>query len=662
MQHTVIMHNHNPALVVLSVVIATLASYVALDLAGRVTAARGQARLWWLVGGAVAMGLGIWSMHFTAMLAFQLPIPIKYDVPTVLLSLLAAIGAAGLALFIVSRDTMRWPSLLGGGVFMGGAIAAMHYIGMEAMRLQASLQYETFFFSLSILIAISASLAALWLAFRFRQATTGTAKWLKLGSAVVMGIAIAGMHYTAMQAAIFIPSDSFRADPSQAIDISTLGVGAIALGTFMVLGLALLLSLIDKRMAAQAMFLVESELRYKSNLEVVNSELQKRVTGLQLVTEVSQTMTAILDQQRLISKVIEQIQSAFTYYHIHIYLFDEKYEDLVMVGGTGEAGQIMLARGYKVSGDKGIVGRAAVKNITVLVSDVTQQPDWLSNPLLPETTAEVAIPIALGQHVLGVLDVQHNIINGLKQADIELLQTIANQMAVALRNARLFTEIEAALADARIAQERYLKQSWEKAKVIQYGGQHLATRPGAPLLAETTLAEAKRYALAQKRPAIVSINGPQNGKASKGEIPGGNEPQSLQSMIAPVIIGRTTIGAFQAHRAGTATKTELADLSWTEQDLDLVEAVLDQVAQIADNLRLFAETNERGSREQIIREITDKLQAAPTLDLLLEITAHELGERLSAGHTVVELGINKADELAVASSNGSIKNGAAVGS
>src|SRR6266567_8333449 len=122
-------------LVVLSVVIAIFASYAALDLAGRTTAASGRTRLAWLVGGATAMGVGIWSMHYIGMLAFALPMPVLYDWPTVLLSLLAAVFASAVALFVVSRKQMGWIRAFAGAVIMGGGISAMHYIGMAAMRL-----------------------------------------------------------------------------------------------------------------------------------------------------------------------------------------------------------------------------------------------------------------------------------------------------------------------------------------------------------------------------------------------------------------------------------------------------------------------------------------------------------------------------------------------
>src|SRR5437667_1991675 len=128
-------------LVALSVMIAVLASYAALDLAGRVTSAQGRSRLVWLNGGAIAMGFGIWSMHYIGMLAFRLPMPVLYDWPTVLLSLVAAILASAVALFVASRSKMGFLRALVGSLLMGGGIAAMHYTGMAAMRLPAMCRY-----------------------------------------------------------------------------------------------------------------------------------------------------------------------------------------------------------------------------------------------------------------------------------------------------------------------------------------------------------------------------------------------------------------------------------------------------------------------------------------------------------------------------------------
>jgi PAS domain S-box-containing protein len=251
--------SYNYALVALSVLIAMFASYAALDLAGRVTAADGWTRAVWLLGGAGAMGTGIWSMHYIGMLAFILPIPVAYHWPTVLLSLFAAILASVIALYVVSRQKMGASRAVAGSVLMGAGIASMHYIGMAAMRLPAICQFNSFLVVLSVALAVLISLAALWITFHFRDEKTGIG-WEKLAGAVVMGAAIPVMHYTGMAAASFTPS-GMPADLSHAVSISALGTAGIAAATFIVLGLVLLTSSVDRRFTAQILELQEEKLR-----------------------------------------------------------------------------------------------------------------------------------------------------------------------------------------------------------------------------------------------------------------------------------------------------------------------------------------------------------------------------------------------------------------
>jgi PAS domain S-box-containing protein len=261
-----------------SVLIAIAASYAALDLAGRVTAAKGRIRLAWLSGGAIAMGIGIWAMHFKGMLAFHLPVPVKYHWPTVLASLLVAILASAVALYVTSRQRMSRVEAVTGSVIMGGAIAGMHYIGMAAMRLPAIARYSPLLVTCSILLAILFSLIALLMAFGLRE----EARWSvprRLGSAIVMGAAVSAMHYTGMAAASFFPATP----PSlfHSVSIPPLGNYGVFITTLIVLVAAIATSSVDRRASAEIQRLnQELERRVAertSQLEALNQALRKEI-------------------------------------------------------------------------------------------------------------------------------------------------------------------------------------------------------------------------------------------------------------------------------------------------------------------------------------------------------------------------------------------------
>ena len=247
---------YEPPLVLISILVAIVASYSALSLAGRVTEATGGSRFAWTLGGAIAMGSGIWAMHFVGMLAFRLPIPVAYDIPITLVSLVLPIGASGLALWQVSRTNLGPVRLGVSAVIMGVGINAMHYTGMAAMRMQPGIVYDPLLFALSVLIAVGASALALWIAFRLRRSTPDV--WVpRIGAAVVMGFAIVGMHYTGMAAANF-PADSVCMAARVGVHRDSLAT-LVVLATFCVLGLALIASVFDARLEANARILAMSQ-------------------------------------------------------------------------------------------------------------------------------------------------------------------------------------------------------------------------------------------------------------------------------------------------------------------------------------------------------------------------------------------------------------------
>ncbi len=238
-------------LVALSVLIAMVASYAALDLAGRVTAARGRAQFLWVTGGATTMGLGIWSMHYIGMVAYTLPVAVVYHWPTVLVSLLAAILASGVALFIASRNVMLPLRTCIGGIAMGIGIAAMHYTGMEAMRLPAMCHYSPGLVALSVILAILISLVALWLTFHLREEAAASG-WKKPASAILMGAAIPTMHYTGMAAVTYTRMNA-TPELARSVAVSQLGIVSIVVVSLMILGLTILTSLVDRKFSRKVL-------------------------------------------------------------------------------------------------------------------------------------------------------------------------------------------------------------------------------------------------------------------------------------------------------------------------------------------------------------------------------------------------------------------------
>ncbi|KWS66091.1 histidine kinase [Pseudomonas savastanoi pv. fraxini] len=267
--------SYTPSLVVVSVLVAIVAAYTALDLVGRIISARGRAVYVWIAGGAFAMGVGSWSTHFIGMLAFVLPIDVGYDVPLALLSLLIAILSSGFALWLAARPLLSAAQIGLGGLLLGLGISATHYTGMAAMRMQPGIEYTPWLFALSLAISIAASAAALWIAFRLRQQRPRI-YLMRAVAAILLGTAIIGMHYTGMAAATFADGSFCGALPD---GLSSNGLDRIVLvASLSILGIALFSCILDSHLETRTAVLANS--LTEANQELTHLALHDNLTGL----------------------------------------------------------------------------------------------------------------------------------------------------------------------------------------------------------------------------------------------------------------------------------------------------------------------------------------------------------------------------------------------
>lgn len=260
---------------------------------------------------------------------------------------------------------------------------------------------------------------------------------------------------------------------------------------------------------------------------------------------------------------------------------------------------------------------------------------WLPNPLLPDTKAEISVPINLEDQVVGVLDVQMDRVDSLDESDANILRSLANQVAVAIRNAHQFTHVQTALAEASELQRRYVEQSWDRTRVTHKNVGRVQFSLGESVsLDEAIISMSQQQALLHTKPTVVSFN-----DHPDDPLPG---PHAL---VAPIMLRDVVIGDLQLHEIDTRRE-------WTENELALISAVVDQVAQAAENLRLFGETQERASREQLITQISNKMRRAPDMDSLLKVAVTELARVLNPARTFVRMDLQGVTEPAETATNG----------
>lgn len=266
--------SYDSFIVIVSILVAMLASFTALDMAGRVATSTGKAAIIWLLGGGFSMGIGIWAMHFIGMLSMSMDMVMSYSPTFTAISAAIAVCASIFALWLVCQGELPMRRLIGGALIMGTGVAAMHYTGMAALMFSPGIVWNWGWVAVSIVIALVASGAALWLAFNLREGTSNRVTVLRLGASVVMGFAIAGMHYTGMMAAKF----PLHGHPThEGVNSNWLAI-LVTVVTIAILGITLLVSMLDARMQARTSILASS--LAEANRELAQLALHDNLTRL----------------------------------------------------------------------------------------------------------------------------------------------------------------------------------------------------------------------------------------------------------------------------------------------------------------------------------------------------------------------------------------------
>ncbi len=369
--------------------------------------------------------------------------------------------------------------------------------------------------------------------------------------------------------------------------------------------------------------------RLRENIGNLEERVAERTQQLEAVVGVSQRLTGILDLSDLLRQVVNITKETFDYYHTHIYLLQN--DTLVMAEGYGPAGAEMKRHGHSipVAAPKSLVARAAREGKIITVENVRTDPTWLPNPLLPDTHAEMAVPIKLDIEVVGVLDVQSEKIGGLTQQDETTLETLANQVAAAVRSARLFSQTQEALNEAYRLQQLYTGQAWEKLAITRQTTDYEFHQSTLAPLKDRSTPEALA-ALQQKRTVnlrIPTVEGQQDTYDANGAA-----LNELHSAVAtPLMLRGQMIGVLGIQHNDP-------ERQWTKDEIALIEAVSEQMSLALENARLFEETGRRAGREKIIADVTRKIWASGELEQVMQTAAEQLGAKLDASKVVIRLG------------------------
>lgn len=355
--------------------------------------------------------------------------------------------------------------------------------------------------------------------------------------------------------------------------------------------------------------------RLRELVASLEERVAERTRGLQTAAEVSRATTSVLDPDRLLREVVELVRERFDLYYVGLFLLDEQQQYAVLRAGTGEAGREMIARGHRLEvGGDSMIGQCVARAEARIALDVGAEAKRFDNPLLPLTRSEMALPLRSRGRVLGAMTVQSEKEAAFDEADIAVMQTMADQVAVAIDNARLFASTQAALAEMEATQRRYLGQAWtEYAQARAVLGLEKRGDAEAPL-GRQTLPEVQE-ALAKRQLLMVSED---------------DEGEATSTLVAPVVLRDLPIGALGLRRRGR---------EWSQEEIRLLEMIGEQFALAADNIRLLDVTQRRAAQDRIIGEVSARIRETMDIDAVLKTAAREFRRMLELEEAEIRIGI-----------------------
>jgi GAF domain-containing protein/HAMP domain-containing protein len=358
-------------------------------------------------------------------------------------------------------------------------------------------------------------------------------------------------------------------------------------------------------------------------LEIQSDHMHYRATQLQTVAEVARAVTSVQDLESLLTTVAQMVSERFGFYHVGIFLLDDSREKAVLRAANSPGGQRMLARGHNLKvGEVGIVGYVTDTGNPRIATDVGQDAVFFNNPDLPETRSEMALPLRIGPQVIGALDVQSTESAAFSEEDVALFTTLADQIAVAIDNNRLYGEMRLALKEAQELHRSYLRQEWQRELTEEEHPSYRYTQHGVAPAQAIDLPEVQR-ALSSGEVAVYNPTDiPEPHNASR--------ENARSAMAVPIKLRGQTIGVVDLQETSSGRE-------WSDAEVNMVQGIADQIGLALENARLFRQTIRRADRERKVLEITSRIRAVNDPRQMLEIAVQELQRALRASRAQIVL-------------------------